>query len=62
MFRTVVSCANTNNPSWIKNAKMRYLVCALICTGKIFLAIKQNIEYFVRKWRQFFNSVQIAVK
>jgi hypothetical protein len=29
---------------------------------KIFLAIQQNIEYFVRKWREFVNSVQIAVK
>jgi hypothetical protein len=27
-----------------------------------FLAIQQNKEYFIRKWREFFNSVQIAVK
>jgi hypothetical protein len=28
---------------------------------KFFLAIQQNIEYFVRNWREFFNSVQITV-
>jgi hypothetical protein len=29
---------------------------------KFFLAIHQNKEYFLRKWREFFNSVQITVK
>jgi hypothetical protein len=29
---------------------------------KFFLKIQQNIEYFIQKWREFFNSVQIAVK
>jgi hypothetical protein len=29
---------------------------------KIFSAIQQNIEYFKRKWREFFNIVQNADK
>jgi hypothetical protein len=41
----VVSCVNKNNPPWIKDAQLRYLVCALICTGKISLcnSAKQSI-------------------
>jgi predicted transcriptional regulator len=54
-----VSCVDKNNSPLIKESQMGYLVCALICTG---IAIQQNVEYFVRKWREFFNSVQIAVK
>jgi hypothetical protein len=34
---TVVSCVNKYNRQWIKDAQM-YLVCALICSGKIFLS------------------------
>jgi hypothetical protein len=29
---------------------------------KYFSAIQQNIEYFIRKWHEFFNSAQNAEK
>jgi hypothetical protein len=52
-----VSCIDKNNPPWIKNAQMLWF--ALV---KIYFAIQQNIEYFVQKWHEFLNSVQIALK
>jgi hypothetical protein len=60
-----VSCVDKNKSPLIKNAQK----CG---TGtwfvlwfelvKILFAIQQIIEFFVRKRREFFNSVQIAVK
>jgi hypothetical protein len=30
----------------------------LVALVKFFSAIQQNIEYFIRKWHEFFNSVK----
>jgi hypothetical protein len=45
-----------------KKAQMRYLIWALICTGKIFLGSSENMDLHILKWRRYFNSVQVAVQ
>jgi hypothetical protein len=59
----IISC------EYVKDAQIRSLVFAPIWTGAkiyalviFFLAIQQNKEYLIGKWREFFNSLQIAVK
>jgi hypothetical protein len=45
-----------NNPPWIKEVKIWYLVCALICTSKIYLAIQENIRVFCTKMARTFQQ------